>query len=218
MTVTTFALGLAYLGSAIGVAMVIPQILRIVRHPAMGGVSPWTWAITATSCVLWMAYGVRTGSLPQIPGNVLLVTGAVVIVLLVPAAWSRLARGLLLGTVVLGLLAVSTRLQPEQVGFLAFGIGVCGMWPQVYETVWARRGMGPSAISLTSQALKLASQSCWITFALLTLDVPVIVSALMALSTNAVVTVVELSRRRAAVAELDHADPGLAGRLVTADA
>ena len=34
------------LGSAIGVAMVIPQILRIVRHPHMGGVSPWTWAIT----------------------------------------------------------------------------------------------------------------------------------------------------------------------------
>ncbi len=36
MSITTLALGLAYLGSAIGVAMVIPQILRIVRHPHDG--------------------------------------------------------------------------------------------------------------------------------------------------------------------------------------
>jgi uncharacterized protein with PQ loop repeat len=211
VTLTTFALGLAYIGSVIGVAMVIPQILRIVRHPTMGGVSPWTWAITATSCVLWMTYGVRSGSLPQIPGNVFLVTGAVVIVLLVPAAWSRAFRAALLGGVVLSLVLVSTRLDPEQVGFLAFAIGVFGMWPQVYETVWARRGMGPSAISLTSQGLKLASQSLWIAFALITLDVPVIVSALMALSTNTVVTVVELGRRREAGLELPAYDRALVG-------
>ena len=177
----------------------------------MGGVSPWTWAITATSCVLWMTYGVRTGSLPQIPGNVLLVSGAVAIVLLVPAAWSRGRRALLLAGVTGSLVLASTQLAPEQVGFLAFGIGVFGMWPQVYETVWARRGMGPSAISLTSQGLKLASQACWITFALLTLDVPVIVSALMALSTNAVVTTVELARRRDAGLELPSYDRTLVG-------
>ena len=211
MTVTTLALGLAYVGSAIGVAMVIPQILRILRHPSMGGVSPWTWAITATSCVLWLTYGVRSGSLPQIPGNVLLVSGAVAIVLLVPAMWSRALRALLLVTVTGTLVLVSTQLAPEQVGFLAFGIGVFGMWPQVYETVWARRGMGPSAISITSQGLKLASQSCWITFAVLTLDVPVIVSALMALSTNTVVTAVELRRRRDAASALPAYDRVLVG-------
>ena len=211
MSVTTLALGLAYVGSAIGVAMVVPQILRIVRHPSMGGVSPWTWAITATSCVLWLTYGVRTGSLPQIPGNVLLVAGAIAIVLLVPATWSRSRRGLLLVTVTGTLVLASTQLAPAQVGFLAFGIGVFGMWPQVYETVWARRGMGPSAISLTSQGLKLASQLCWITFALLTLDVPVIVSALMALTTNGIVTVVELGRRRGAELELPAYDRALVG-------
>jgi len=211
VTVTTFALGLAYLGSAIGVAMVVPQILRILRHPTMGGVSPWTWAITATSCVLWLTYGVRSGSLPQIPGNVLLVSGAVAIVLLVPAAWSRRGRAMLLAGVTLTLVLASAQLTPEQVGFLAFGIGVFGMWPQVFETVWARRGMGPSAISLTSQGLKLASQACWITFAVLTLDVPVIVSALMALSTNGVVTAVELVRRRDAGLELPAYDRALVG-------
>ncbi len=189
---------LAYTGSAIGVAMVVPQIQRILRNPTMGGVSPWTWAITATSCVLWMTYGVRSHSLPQIPGNVLLVSGAVAIVLLVPAAWSRRSRGVLLALVVTALVLASTRLTPEQVGFLAFGIGVCGMWPQVYETAWTRRGMGPSALSLTSSGLKVGSQVCWLSFALLTTDLPVIVSACMALTTNAIVTSVELGRRRGA--------------------
>jgi uncharacterized protein with PQ loop repeat len=214
VSVLTLALGLAYVGSAIGVAMVVPQILRIVRHPAMGGVSPWTWAITATSCVLWLTYGVRTGSMPQIPGNVLLVAGAITIVLLVPATWSRSLRGALLVAVTGTLVLVSTQLAPEQVGFLAFGIGVFGMWPQVYETAWARRGMGPSAISLTSQGLKLASQLCWITFAMLTLDVPVIVSALMALSTNGIVTAVELGRRRGSELELPAYDRALVGAEV----
>ena len=189
---------LAYLGSAIGVAMVIPQILRIVRHPHMGGVSPWTWAITVVSCTTWIAYGVRTGSMPQIPGNILLVSGAVAIVLLVPAAWSRSVRavGLALATAVMVL--VSTLLEPEVAGFFALAIGLTGMWPQVFETVWLRRGMGPSAISLTSQALKVLSQLCWLAFAVLTLDVPVLVAAIMTLSTNFVITGVEIARRRSA--------------------
>ena len=189
---------LAYLGSAIGVAMVIPQILRIVRHPHMGGVSPWTWAITVVSCTTWIAYGVRTGSMPQIPGNILLVSGAVAIVLLVPAAWSRSVRavGVALATAVMVL--VSTLLEPEVAGFFALAIGLTGMWPQVFETVWLRRGMGPSAISLTSQALKVVSQLCWLAFAVLTLDVPVLVAAIMTLSTNFVITGVEIARRRSA--------------------
>jgi len=207
---------LAYLGSAIGVAMVIPQILRIIKHPTMGGVSPWTWAITVVSCTTWMAYGVRTGSLPQIPGNVLLVSGAVAIVLLVPAAWSRGVRALGLFLVTALMVGVSTFLEPEVVGFFALAIGLTGMWPQVFETVWLRRGMGPSAISLTSQALKVASQLCWLTFALLTTDVPVIVAAVMTLSTNIVVTAVEVARRRQSA--FSFASPAFERELVTADA
>ncbi|MBI1375905.1 MAG: hypothetical protein GC157_00255 [Frankiales bacterium] len=198
MTLHTVALLLAYLGSAIGVAMVVPQIVRIVRHPSMPGVSPWAWAMTAVACSTWLTYGVRTGSLPQIPGNVLLISGAVTIVLLVPAAWPRRTRAVALLAGVTTAVAVSTHLPAELVGFLAFGLGLVGMWPQVIETVWLRRGMGPSALSLTSNALKVGSQLCWLSFALLTTDVPVVVSALMALSTNAVVSLVELSRRRTA--------------------
>lgn len=195
---------LAYVASAIGVVMVAPQILRIVQNPELGGVSPWTWAITAVSCSLWLTYGLRSGSMPQVPGNVLLISGAVAIVLLVPAAWSRRRRALGLALVAAALVAVSTRLAPEAVGFFALAIGLFGMWPQVYETVWLRRGQGPSAISMTSQVLKLVSQSFWMTFALITIDVPVIVAATMTLSTNLVVTLVEWSRRRGVEPVPDH--------------
>lgn len=196
MDTHSLALALAYLGSAIGVVMVMPQIMRIVRHPHMGGVSPWTWSLVAVSSSLWLTYGVRSGSLPQIPGNVLLISGAVTIVLLVPAAWSRARRAAGLAAAAVILLLASTQLIPTQVGFLAFSISMFGMWPQVYETVWARRGLGASAISLTSNALKIGSQLCWLSFAILTIDRPVLAGAVMALSTNALISSVELGRRR----------------------
>jgi len=207
---------LAYAGSAIGVAMVVPQILRIVRNPGLGGVSPWTWAITAVSCSIWMFYGFRVGSFPQIPGNVFLISGAVAIVLLVPAAWSRRARAAGLVAVTAALLAVGSVLEPETVGFLAFGIGLLGMWPQVFETVWLRRGMGPSALSLTTQGLKVGSQLLWLSFAILSGDMPVLVSAIVALSTNAVVTTVEYARRRSAALHL--AAPAYERELAAAQA
>lgn len=198
MDLNALALTLAYAGSAIGVSVVVPQIQRILANPRLGGVSPWTWAITAASCTLWLTYGLRTGSMPQIPGNVLLVSGAVAIVVLVPAAWSRSRRAVALAATTAGLVLGSTFLAPAQVGFLAFGIGMTGMWPQVYETVWARRGMGPSAISLTSNGLKVAAQVCWLTFAILTMDLPVLAGASMALMSNGLVSGVEIARRKGA--------------------
>lgn len=198
MDLSTFALGLAYVGSAVGIAVVIPQVLRTVANPTMRGVSPWTWALAAISCSLWLTYGLRTASMPQVPGNAVTIVGAIAIVVLVPAGWHRRTRAAALLGSMTALLALSTTLEPRQVGFLAFGVGQLAAWPQVYETCWTRRGMGPSAISLASQAFGIAAQSCWLAFALITTDVPVIIGASLALVTFGLVTGVELSRRRAA--------------------
>ncbi len=206
---------LAYLASALGVAMVVPQLQRIVRNPAMGGVSPWTWATSVVACTVWLSYGVRTASMPQIPGNVLLISGAVAVVLLVPAAWSRRTRAVSLAGVAVGAVLVSTQLPPEAVGFLALTIGLGGIWPQVFETVWLGRGMGPSALSLTSTGIKLLSQALWFTFAVLTADLPVLVASSTMLVTNTLVTTVELSRRRPG---LPAYAAGPTPALVTADA
>lgn len=203
---------LAYVASAVGVIVVAPQIQRIVRFPHLAGVSPWTWSITVVACSLWLTYGLRSGSMPQVPGNVLLISGAVAIVLLVPARWSRWRRAAALGLMAVSLVAVSTQLSPEQVGFLAFAIGLTGMWPQVTETVWQRRGLGPSSLSLSSSALKILSQTLWLSFALLTTDVPVIAAAVVTLTANGLVAAVEASRRRSAT-EPAGLDPELVSAL-----
>jgi uncharacterized protein with PQ loop repeat len=199
MDLNTLATTLAYVGSAIGVAVSIPQIQRIVANPRVAGVSPWMWAIVAVSCSLWMNYGVRTGTWPQVPGNTLIIAGAVTIVVLVPAKMGRARRaGLLALVIALANLVAVTLMAPGSVGFLAFAVGLFAAWPQVFQTVWVRRGLGPSAVSLTSNALAIGAQVLWLAFALITTDVPVIAASILAIGTAGVVLGVEATRRRAA--------------------
>ena len=83
-----------YLGATLGVGMVVPQIVRTLRNRHLTGVSPLSWSLTVLACFTWLTYGLRTAEVPQIPGNVLIVSGSVVIVLLVPSAVSTRLRAL----------------------------------------------------------------------------------------------------------------------------
>src|SRR6476646_5638602 len=124
MHVATLAAATGYLGSALGVAMVVPQILRTLRNRALPGVSALSWALTATACTTWLLYGVRTAEVPQIPGNVLLVSGAVTVVLLVPSGTTRLVRtlGLAGAGTLIAVLAVLA--PPPVIGAVGGAIGV----------------------------------------------------------------------------------------------
>ena len=104
---------LGYLGSAIGIVVVVPQIARIVRNPQTAGVSAVTWGMSAVACSLWLRYGLRTGEAPQVPGNVILIAGATAITLLVPHPWSARRRALVLGAVVAGPGWCSPRCRPR---------------------------------------------------------------------------------------------------------
>src|ERR1019366_9228007 len=91
MTTHEIAFGFGYLGAALGVVMVFPQIVRIVRHPSLPGVSPISWALTVFGCLLWFTYGLRSGALPQLPGNLLLICGAIAVVLWLSARARRVS-------------------------------------------------------------------------------------------------------------------------------
>src|SRR5580692_1225941 len=170
MSAHEIAFGFGYLGAALGVAMVVPQIVRIVRHPSLPGVSPISWALTVCACLLWMTYGLRSGALPQVPGNVLLVCGAIAVVLLVKSPMSRARRGLLLALGA-GLLEVTAWvISPESVGYLAFAIGTVSTWPQVYDSIGNWRAHINSGVSLSTWSLRIASQVCWLTYAVGTSD------------------------------------------------
>ncbi|HEU4676712.1 MAG TPA: hypothetical protein VFS29_12025, partial [Motilibacteraceae bacterium] len=152
------AVALAAVGATLGVVMVVPQVVRIVRHPQLGGVSPVSWSLTALGCSVWLTYGLRTWTVPQIPGNVLLVAGAALVVLLVPSAVTRARRALNLAAVAAALLAVAMTMPARDVGYLAFCVGLCSSWPQVAESVTTWRAGRCSGVSVPTWVLKAGSQ------------------------------------------------------------
>jgi len=184
MTVHGLALVLAYTGATLGVLMVVPQILRTLTHPALGGVSAVAWSMTALGCSMWLVYGIRTVTVPQIPGNILLVSGAVAVVLLVPSPASRRRRAATLGAVWALLLTVAVLVPAHMVGYLAVVIGFVSAWPQVYDSVLTWRAGTRSGVSITTWSIKSVSQLCWLSYALLASDVPVALSATVALGTS----------------------------------
>jgi uncharacterized protein with PQ loop repeat len=174
-------IALGYTGAALGVAMVVPQIVRIVRHPSLPGVSPLSWALSTFGCLAWLTYGLRTGAAPQIPGNILLTGGAVACVLLINSPMQRGRRGVLLLLGASVLLATVWVIPAQSVGYLATVIGLSSMWPQLFDTVGNWRAHITSGVSLPTYWLRVASQICWLSYGIGTHDVPVAVGASLAL-------------------------------------
>jgi uncharacterized protein with PQ loop repeat len=182
-----------YLGSVLGVGMVVPQIVRTYRHRTMPGVSGLSWALMALACFGWLLYGVRTGEIPQIPGNVLLVSGAVLLVLVVPSAYpvGTRAAGLVGGGS--ALVAAAWTLPAAALGLVAFGIGLVSAIPQTVTSLGRRRG--ESAVSLLTWVLRVASQGCWFFYAVVLHDRVVTISAAFLLLNALVILVAERVRR-----------------------
>ena len=199
MTSHTLALTIAYAASVFGVAAVVPQILRTLRHPHMAGVAPLSYAVSILACTGFMIYGLRADVIPQIPGNVLLVTGSIAIVLLVPSHLSRSRRALMLVAAMTVVALVAFHVPVETAGFLAFGISLFSAWPQVVTTL---RGTREAAgVSLTTFSLRLAAGLGWLAYAVIARDVPVIFSAGVMTVTTVLVLAVESARRTEPVLE-----------------
>jgi uncharacterized protein with PQ loop repeat len=134
MSLHAVAVGTGYVGSALGVAMVVPQIVRTLRDRTMPGVSALSWALTALACSSWLLYGVRTGEMPQVPGNVLLISGAVAVALLVPSAVRVEARvaALVAAALVIGAVAAAAPL--AVLDAVAIGMALISSVPQTVAT------------------------------------------------------------------------------------
>jgi uncharacterized protein with PQ loop repeat len=184
-----------YVGSAFGVSMVLPQISRTFRNRAVGGVSPTSWSLTAIACLTWLLYGVRTGETPQIPGNVLLVAGACVIVLAVPARVTTARRAAALGSAAGLITAFALVAAPAYVGYLALSVGLIAAWPQTIESIARAREGAESAVSISAWVLRALSQLCWLGYAVVLHDVPVTVGATVTLTSAVALLVAELRRQ-----------------------
>src|SRR3954467_12959720 len=202
MQLSTVAAASGYLGSALGVAMVVPQILRTIGNRRLPGVSALSWALTALACTSWLLYGIRTGEIPQIPGNVLLVSGAVAVVLvsgggalvpLVPSRTSPLVRALGLAwcAALAGVLALVA--PPAVLGAVGVLLGLVSGLPQLARSM--RRRAGVSAVSPLTWALRVASQASWLSYGLMLRDLTVALSATFLLTNALLVLLIETVRR-----------------------
>jgi uncharacterized protein with PQ loop repeat len=189
------AIGVAsgYLGATLGVGMVVPQIVRTLRNRHLRGVSPLSWSLTALACFTWLLYGVRTDEVPQIPGNVLIVSGALAIVLLVPSDVSVRLRAIRLGLAVVPLVAAAVWAPSTVVGLLAFGVGLGSAWPQLLTSLRRRPGT-PSAVSISAWLMRCGSQFAWLCYAIVLHDVAVTISASFILTSALVILTLELRR------------------------
>lgn len=198
MDLHSLALPLAYLGALLSFAMVVPQLVRTIRHPDLPGVSPSSWAITAIACLSWLIYGLRADVLPQVPGNVLLIIGSVALVLLVPSAWSKRRRAVLLGAIGLVIVVASLVIAPVAVGYLAFGIGLFAGWPQLVDSFENWRSGIESGVSLPTWWVKLAATASWLAYSVITMDLPVLIASVLGAATIIAVFMLEASARQAA--------------------
>jgi uncharacterized protein with PQ loop repeat len=181
-----------YLGAALGVVMLVPQLARTYRDRALLGVSALTWALTALSCLTWLLYGVRADELPQIPGNVLMIVGTVLIVLAVPSPTGRPARAgwLLLAAVVL--LGLATVVPPAALGVVGFGIGIASTLPQIVRSL---SGPAGAAVSIPTWLLYGVAQLFWLTYAVTHHDLIVAISAVFLIVSAVLVSGSEWRRR-----------------------
>lgn len=113
MTLHGLAVASGYIGAALSVGMVVPQLARTLRNPQLAGVSAASWMITMTACFTWLVYGIKAGVLPQIPGNVLICPGAAAIVLATPARLTVAQRAAVLATLVTTIIVAAMFVRPE---------------------------------------------------------------------------------------------------------
>jgi uncharacterized protein with PQ loop repeat len=179
-----------YIGAALSVGMVVPQLIRTLRHPRLGGVSAMSWLITAACCFTWLLYGIKGQVWPQIPGNALLVPGAAAIVLAVPARLSRAQRAGLLSATAGALILVTVLARADVLGYLAFALTLIAATPQVITSV-RRHQAGRSAVSIPSWLMRGGSQVFWLCYGLIMHNGPTALSAVVVLVSVAIVIAIE---------------------------
>lgn len=213
----SLAVASGYLGAALGMGMVIPQIARTLRNRSMPGVSALSWSLTAISCSTWLLYGVRAQELPQIPGNVVIVSGAILIALLVPSATAPRIRATRLVALLAAVGTVAAVAPPTMLGLLAFAIGLVSSWPQLITSL-TRPAHVPSAVSISAWLMRCASQAAWLFYALVLHDLAVTIAATVTLTSALVILAVELKRRPAATSVAPTGTPvAMAALATTAD-
>ena len=184
--------------AAIGLAVGIPQLIRILRSGTSAGVSLRLWQLNAATTVSWAVHGVLTDT-PQM--QVPNLSGAVVAVGIVLFVCRDRRQPFLVQLVLPLLVAVALSSVDIFLGAVAFGLIVAvpqliGQFAQTRDLLFEPDLTGVSVVFLLVFCL---IQTMWWIFGIVQLDWALIICAgLMVLSTVANVIIYAVRRMRAA--------------------
>lgn len=157
---------LGLIAGTLGLAIALPQVLKIQRLGNYEGVSTLTWILMFSSCSAWFGYGLRTASASQAATNLiaLLLDAWLLALILRRYPW----RYPLLIVLFAAMFAAAYFLPIFVMSALLMSFSVV-RWPQAVTSVrrW-RAGIPAPAVSYLTWAMALSSTSLWGVYALIT--------------------------------------------------
>jgi uncharacterized protein with PQ loop repeat len=207
LTQAAIATSASYTAAALGCAIAIPQILRLVRTRETAGVSVGSWEVNTLSAVAWLAYGFRTLQGAQVVANACALIGGVAVLWLVLAAGEqrrgRLTRFTLGATVVSGAVCL---LPMAWLTLPLAATGLLSRIPQMRATAmtwWNRRASGVAA---SAWGMSVLCTALWIVAGALTGQAAVVWSSAIACATAALILAAECWARPGGWASLEELD------------
>lgn len=188
---TLFALA----GMAFTVALSIPQLVLLRRATQIGSLSGTTWELAAASYATWVVYGLVLPIYPQVPGNFVACCGSVAVVAGIALRRGSWVRPVATWTAVLlaAFLAYSWW-GAVGLGWLAFLTTVTRSAPQVWVLL---RQDYTGGVSRGAWSLAAAGSGCWLVYAVLADDRPVLASTTIGVTTAVAIVLLAAVKRPA---------------------
>lgn len=179
---------LGFLGGTIGILQGLPQAIRIRKLGHADGVSLSHWYFMATQFAAWVGFGLRVDSPAIWVTNALTFATSVAVVLSVQ------------GKKFLAVL-YSTGLGGAAAAFCLWGPGTLVDWfliamvasrlPQLIRTFVNRKTADPTAVSITSLVISLASMGFWFAYAFVTANTLVVITTFIAVTITLLTALIE---------------------------
>lgn len=161
-----FTSALGWAAAAFAAIVALPQVIRLLRTKAVGGISPGAWQIILSANLAWLAHGVYTGYPNIWVPNLIFATCSATILWQLAQHAQRRAAGLLLPS-----LAVAAGTFGLELGAGALAFAVAAFLPSGLAQLAQLRALvvSPSirGVSMAFLALNVVNQVLWVSWALL---------------------------------------------------
>ncbi|MDR0847669.1 MAG: hypothetical protein LBN10_01280 [Propionibacteriaceae bacterium] len=177
---------LGWIGACLGLAISLPQVILVVRTGSTHGLSLVTWVITLGTGLAWTGHGIKLAEQPQIWPNIVTWIATCTILYYLHRngrfrSWKVVLPGLALG---IGLICIDNFIS-------ATAFGACVIFPQAFgilkQGIALMRAPLVTGVSPMAWVLQVTNQGVWLTWALLSREPGIGISAAVSLVCGAFV-------------------------------